>query len=210
MKTAIIYARVSSTTDRQNTERQISDLINYAKNANLEIVKIFEEKISGAAKNINRPVLQEAMDYCILSNIDIILCSEMSRLSRNVYELQDTIKYLIEHKINLYCQKEQLTLLDSNGKPSMIAPILISVLGVAASMERENIKYRLNSGRQLYIERGGKLGRTVGSTKSTEQKKEEYKDTLSLLKKGYSIRNIAKITKVSVSTIQRLKKALNV
>src|SRR5574344_652608 len=100
MKTAIIYARVSSTTDRQNTERQISDLINYAKNANLEIVKKFEEKISGAAKNINRPVLQEAMDYCILSNIDIILCSEMSRLSRNVYELQDTIKYLIEHKIN--------------------------------------------------------------------------------------------------------------
>lgn len=209
MKTAIIYARVSSTTDRQNTERQISDLINYAKNANLEIVKIFEEKISGAAKNINRPVLQEAMDYCILSNIDIILCSEMSRLSRNVYELQDTIKYLIEHKINLYCQKEQLTLLDSNGKPSMIAPILISVLGVAASMERENIKYRLNSGRQLYIERGGKLGRTVGSTKSTEQKKEEYKDTIMLLKKGYSIRNVAKITKVSPSTIQRLKKALN-
>jgi len=209
MKTAIIYARVSSTTDRQNTERQISDLINYAKNANLEIVKIFEEKISGAAKNINRPVLQEAMDYCILSNIDIILCSEMSRLSRNVYELQDTIKYLIEHKINLYCQKEQLTLLDSNGKPSMIAPILISVLGVAASMERENIKYRLNSGRQLYIERGGKLGRKAGSTKSTEQKKEEYKDTIMLLKKGYSIRNVAKITKVSPSTIQRLKKALN-
>lgn len=209
MKTAIIFSRVSSTNDRQNTERQISDLKNYAKNANLEIVKIFEEKISGATKNENRPVLVEAMDYCILSNIDIILCSEMSRLSRNVYELQSTIKFLIDNKINLFCQKEQITLLEENGKPSMIAPILVSVLGVASSMERENIKYRLNSGRQLYIERGGKLGRTVGSTKSVEQKKEEYKDTIMLIRKGYSVRNIAKITKVSVSTIQRLKKALN-
>lgn len=209
MKTAIIYARVSSTTDRQNTERQISDLINYAKNANLEIVKIFEEKISGATKNENRPVLQDTLNFCFTNRVDYVLVSEMSRLSRNVYELQSTIKYLIDNKINLFCQKEQITLLQENGEPSMIAPILISVLGVAGAMERENIKFRLNSGRQQFIEKGGKLGRKAGSTKSTEQKKEEYKDTIMLLKKGYSIRNVAKITKVSPSTIQRLKKALN-
>ena len=32
----------------------------------------------------------------------------------------------------------------------------------------------LNSGRKLYIERGGKLGRKVGSVKTIEQKKEKY------------------------------------
>ncbi len=208
-KTAIIYARVSSTSERQSTDRQIQDLQKYAQQNNIEILNTFQEHISGATKNENRPILQDALNFCLSNKIDYILLSELSRLSRNVFEMQETIKFLIENKINLYCQKEQLTLLDSNGKPSMIAPILISVLGVAASMERENIKYRLNSGRQLYIERGGKLGRTVGSSKSVEQKKEEYKDTLSLLKKGYSIRNIAKITKVSISTVQRLKKALN-
>ena len=47
---AIIYARVSSTTDRQNTDRQIVDLKAYAQYAKLEVVKIFEEHISGAKK----------------------------------------------------------------------------------------------------------------------------------------------------------------
>ena len=47
---AIIYARVSSVGDRQNTERQISDLTSYAEYQNLQVLQIFEEKISGAKK----------------------------------------------------------------------------------------------------------------------------------------------------------------
>ena len=47
---AIIYARVSSVGDRQNTERQVSDLSDYAAFQKLEIFKIFEEKISGAKR----------------------------------------------------------------------------------------------------------------------------------------------------------------
>ena len=42
---AVIYARVSSLGDRQNTERQISDLKQYAAYQKLEIYRIFEEKI---------------------------------------------------------------------------------------------------------------------------------------------------------------------
>ena len=57
---AIIYARVSSLGDRQNTERQISDLKQYAAYQNLEISRIFEEKISGAKKNTERPILIQA------------------------------------------------------------------------------------------------------------------------------------------------------
>ena len=37
---AVIYARVSSLGDRQNTERQISDLKQYAAYQNLEISRI--------------------------------------------------------------------------------------------------------------------------------------------------------------------------
>ena len=209
MKTAIIFSRVSSTSERQSTDRQIQDLQKYAQQNNIEILKTFQEHISGATKNENRPILQDALNFCLSNKIDYILLSELSRLGRNVYELQDTIKFLIENKINLYSQKEQLTLLQNNGEASLVTPILISVLGTMASIERENIKFRLNSGRAQYIERGGKLGRTAGSTKSMEQKREEYKDTIILIRKGYSVRNIAKITKVSPSTIQRLKKALN-
>lgn len=47
---AVIYARVSSTNDRQDTSRQIEDLKRYAELQNIEIVKIYEEHISGAKK----------------------------------------------------------------------------------------------------------------------------------------------------------------
>ena len=86
---------------------------------------------------------------------------------------------------------------------------MIATLSTCAQLERENIKFRLNSGRAQYIAKGGKLGRKVGSTKTIEQKKEEYKDVIILLRKGYSIRNIAKLNNVSVSTIQRIKKELS-
>ena len=208
-KTAVIYARVSSVGDRQNTERQISDLTEYAAFQKLQISKIFEEKISGAKKNVERPVLLQAIDYCKQNKISILLVSELSRLGRNAFEVLATVKDLIDSGINLYMQKEQLTLLDKDGKPTMFAPIMIATLSTCAQLERENIKFRLNSGRKLYIEHGGKLGRKVGSIKTMEQKREQYKDIISYLKRGYSIRNVAKLTKKSVSTVQRIKSDFN-
>ena len=203
--TAVIYARVSSIGDRQNTDRQISDLLDYVSFKNLEISKIYEEHISGAKKNSERPVLQQAIEYCKQNRVSILLVSELSRLGRNAFEVLATVKDLIDSRINLYMQKEQLTLLDNDGKPTMFAPIMIATLSTCAQLERENIKFRLNSGRKLYIERGGKLGRKVGSIKTTEQKKEEHKDIISYLKRGYSVRNVAKLTNKGISTVQRVK-----
>ena len=206
---AVIYARVSSVGDRQNTDRQISDLSEYAAFQKLQISKIFEEKISGAKKNVERPVLLQAIDYCKQNSVSILLVSELSRLGRNAFEVLATVKDLIDNGINLYMQKEQLTLLDAEGKPTMFAPIMIATLSTCAQLERENIKFRLNSGRKLYIERGGKLGRKGGSVKSIEQKKEQYKDIINYLKRGYSIRNVAKLTNKGISTVQRIKADFN-
>jgi DNA invertase Pin-like site-specific DNA recombinase len=202
---AVIYARVSSIGDRQNTDRQISDLLDYVEYQKLELSKVFEEHISGAKKNSERPVLQQAIEFCKSNGVAILLVSELSRLGRNAFEVLATVKELIDNGINLYMQKEQLTLLDAEGKPTMFAPIMIATLSTCAQLERENIKFRLNSGRKLYIERGGKLGRKVGSVKTTEQKREEHKDIISYLKRGYSVRNTAKLTNKGVSTVQRIK-----
>ena len=206
---AIIYARVSSVGDRQNTDRQISDLSEYAAFQKLEISKIFEEKISGAKRNVERPVLLQAIDYCKQNNVSILLVSELSRLGRNAFEVLATVKDLIDNGINLYMQKEQLTLLDGEGKPTLFAPIMIATLSTCAQLERENIKFRLNSGRAQYIRNGGKLGRRIGSVKTIEQKKEQYKDIISYLKRGYSIRTIAQLTGKGISTVQRIKKDFN-
>ena len=212
MKTAIIYARVSSEIqrNRQSTERQVADLNKYAEYSNLEVKEIFEEYISGGKKNEERAILQDAIEYCITNKIDILLTSELSRIGRSSFEVLETVKTLIDNKINLYMQKEQFTLLDDKGKPSMFAPIMLATLSTCAQIERDNIKFRLDSGYEKFRNSGGKVGRKVGSVKSHEQKKEEYKEIISLLKRGYSVRNVAKITQKGISTVQRVKKEFEI
>ena len=92
--------------------------------------------------------------------------------------------------------------MDDEGHPSLFAPIMIATLSTCAQLERDNISFRLQSGRKRYIEKGGKLGRKVGSVKTEEQVKAEYMEVISLLRKGYSIRDVAK----GVSTVQRVKR----
>lgn len=208
--TAAIYARVSSTTDRQSTERQVIDLTEYAHRSNLNLMEVFEEHISGAKRNEDRPVLIDCIQYCKDNHIGTLLVSELSRLGRNTFEVLTTVKDLIDCHINVYFQKEQMNLLDGNGKPSLFTPILIATLSTCAEMERENIQYRLNSGRRIYVERGGQLGRKKGSVKTREQKEEQYRDTLAYLRKGYSIKATAKLTDTSESTVQRLKKEFSI
>lgn len=205
-KTAVIYARVSSIGDRQSTDRQVKDLSDYAVYQKMEVRKVFEEHISGAKKNDERPVLCEAIKYCKEYRIDVLLVSELSRLGRNAFEVLASVKDLLDCGINLYIQKEQFTLLDKEGKPSLFAPVMIATLSTCAQLERDNISFRLSSGRKQYVEKGGKLGRPAGSTKSQDKKREEYREVINLLNKGYAIRDVAKLTGKGISTVQRVKK----
>ena len=203
---AVIYARVSSTTERQNTERQKADLKSYAQHNNIDVVEVFEEHISGAKKNDERMILRECLNFCFKNNIDTLLISELSRLGRNVDEVLANVRLCKEKHLNIYFQKEQLNTFNSDGTENPFLTIMIAVLGTCAQMERENIKFRLNSGRQKYINDGGRLGRKVGSLKTTETKEIEYKDVIKELKRGTSVRRTAKLCDVSVSTVQRVKK----
>ena len=205
-KTAVIYARVSSGGDRQSTERQVKDLSDYALYKQLEVRKVFEEHISGAKKNEERPVLCQTLEYCKQNGISTLLVSELSRMGRNAFEVLASVKELLDCGINLYIQKEQFNLLGEDGKPSLFAPIMLATLSTCAQLERDNITFRLQSGRKQYVAKGGRLGRKLGSVKTVEQKKEEYREAIMLLKKGYSIRDVAKLTGKGISTIQRVKK----
>ena len=206
MNRAVIYARVSSTGERQSTSRQVADLTNYASLNGIEVVEVYEEHISGAKRNEERAVLTECIDYAIANSVDVVLFSELSRCGRAVWEVLDTIRTLKDNGINAYFQKEGLSLFSADGKENPYLAVMVSVLGVCAQMERENITYRLNSGRAKYIADGGKLGRRVGSVKSKERKQEEYGKVIRSLKQGKSIRDTAAICSVSISTVQRVKK----
>ena len=206
---AVIYSRTSSSgyqQNRQDTTRQVEDLKAYAEYSKYNVVKIYEEHLSGGKRNEERPLLLEALNYCKANKVEMLLCSELSRLGRNAFEVLSFVRELKDNGINLYLQKEQFSLFGADGKPSLFSAIMIATLSTCAELERENIKYRLDSGRAQYIKNGGRLGRKVGSVKTKEQKETQYKEVLDYLKKGYSISITAKLSETSMSTVQRLKK----
>ena len=205
MKTAVIYARVSSiSNERQSNERQVSDLKKYISINEMELVKVYEEKMSGAKEN--RPVLTECIEYCIANKVNTLCVSEISRLGRSTKIVVNTIDELTKAGVNVYIQNLPLCTLNDDGQPNAIAKMITAVLSSFAEIERDNIKFRLNSGRELAKAKGVKMGRKIGSVKSKEQKLSEYSSVVRCLKKGQSVRNTATLCKVSVSTVQRVKK----
>lgn len=210
MKKAVIYARVSSVGDRQSTFRQVADLTQYATTNGMAVTEIFEEHISGAVKNEERPVLCECLDYCIANGINTLLISELSRLGRNVDEVLANVKRCKDNNLNIYFQKENISIFQADGSKNPFLNIFISVLGTCAEMEREAIKFRLDSGLKRYREQGGKVGRKVGSVKTKEKKQEEYAKVLRCLKQGKSIRDTSILCGVSVSTVFRVKREFGV
>ena len=206
MTTCYIYARVSSIGDRQSTERQVKSLTELATSRGYEVKGIYEEHISGATSNKERKVLTECLNNAKENRIDLILFSELSRCGRAIWEVLESIKFCADNGINVYFQKEGLTLFREDGKVDSIMAIYISCLGFCAEKERENITFRLHQGRELAKQKGVKMGRKPGSVKSRKQKEEEYGRVIKFLRRGESMRNTAKLCDISLSTVQRVKK----
>ena len=125
---------------------------------------IYEERISGAIKNENRLVLMECINYCIKNKINYLLLSELSRLGRSTFQVLKSLETLHESGVSVYIQNLGIHTLQPNVNP--VASIMVTVLAEMANIERNNIIYRLNSGRENYINNGGKLGRRIGSVKT--------------------------------------------
>ena len=147
----------------------------------------------------------DCLEYCTANPVNYLLLSELSRLGRSTLQVLRSLEVLHEAKVSVYIQNLGLYTLQPDGKVNPIVSILITILAEMSNIERSNIVYRLNSGRSNYIAKGGKLGRKTGSIKTEEKKREEYKEVIQLLKKGYSVRNVAKLQGIGISTVQRVK-----
>lgn len=199
---AIIYARVS--TAGQDYDRQLAELRQYADRMGYDVVKTFSEKISGAKKVEERQAMTELLNYIEVNKVDKVLIYECSRLSRRAVDFLSIIEIFNEKKISLYIHQNGLETLLPNGKINPIATLVLGILAQFNGMERSLIRSRMESGYNNFRRNGGVVGRKTGYRKTTEQLKEEYAEEIRLLKKGYSLRNIAKITHTSVNTLRKL------
>ena len=210
MNRAVIYARVSSAGDRQSTDRQIEDLTRYAGGKGYEIVKVFQEHISGAKSNQERGVLSECLEFCKAEHPGTLMVTELSRLGRSTVEVLKAVEDLTAAGVSIYILDLNLSTLDERGDENPVAKMVLTVLALGAEMERKLILGRLNSGRELAKKKGVKMGRPKGSALSKEDIQTKYPEVVKHIRKGKnSIREIAKLTGLSVSTIQRVNASLS-
>lgn len=207
MEKAVILARVS--TDKQEYERQITELAEYCRKMGWEVVRIFANKVSGAKTNEEREEIQELIEFVKTHQIQRVVCLEISRMGRNTLEALKVIQLLNEHKVSLYVKNYNLETLDSEGKVNPVASLICTILLEIAQMERLTIKERMASGRKQYIDRcrreGIKMGRPETYRKSIEEYKKQYQKEISLIRKGLSLVNISAITGTSINTIRKVR-----
>jgi len=85
---------------------------------------------------------------------------------------------------------------------------MIQILTSISEMEKTTIRQRIKSGYDSYRNNGGKVGRKDGFKKSDDLVLEQNKEAVKLLKQGYSVRKVMKLTDRSSGTIQKIKKLI--
>lgn len=172
----VIYPRVSSQTAQQSTERQVADLRRFAIDRDYIVCAVFEKKISRRKTNLERPILLQCLGYCInqQNRVDMLLITEISRLGRSTLELLKVLDMLHRNKVSVYIQNLNIESLLPNKTVNPLSSFITTCLRTTA-MKQQGI---LNSGRALYIEKGGRVGRKPGDKKSREQKQAECKNAM--------------------------------
>ena len=196
-----IFARVS--TNAQDYDRQVNELVSLAQRNNWSVEAVFSEKISGAKKNSERKELSRMVDYVQAHHISKVAVTELSRLGRDTLQVLEVIEQFNRLGISLYIQNYGIETLTENGEVNPMSQFLITILAEVARMERKTIRERVESGYKNYRANGGKVGRKEGYRKSEADMREQYAEEIRLLRKGISLRNISKITGTSVNTIRK-------
>ena len=200
---AVIYARVS--TNAQDYQRQLDELRSYADRMGYEVVREFSEKISGAKKVEEREALTDLLDYVESNAVDKVLIYECSRLSRRAVDFLTVIETLTEQGVSVYIHQNGLETLQPDGNPNPIAQLVLGILAQFNSMERGLIRSRMESGYNHYRANGGQVGRKKGYRKTDDQMKAQYAEEIRLLRKGYSLANVYKLTGTSINTLRKVR-----
>lgn len=203
----VIFSRVSTQT--QDYQRQTNELLEYADKMGYSVEKVFEEKISGAKKNEERKELMAMMSFIKSNRIEKVLTWELSRIGRNAVQVLQVIEMLNEAEISLYIKNYNLETLNSNGTINPLSQFMVQILNSVNEMERQTIVMRLRSGYSAARSKGIRVGRKTGvQVKSDDQFLKENKEVAKLLKQGFSVRKVMKLTDRSSGTVQKVKKLI--
>ena len=186
-----LYCRVSTSTKDQTTENQLRELNSYCDRMGYEVVKVYEDEISGAKTREKRPAYNELCKDAFLKRFDVVIAWDVSRFGRSLKEFVSFLADMDDKGIGVVAVKNGLDTSSSTGK------MMMKMIGVMEEWNREMLVERTKSGLARTRANGTKLGRKkITNPRMTAQ-------IISLRNENKSIRAIATMVGVSTATIQR-------
>ena len=184
---ATVFGYWRCSTDMQDQERQIIAL----KTAGARIVR--GDKITGTSDFNQRPELTRCLDE--MQSGDLLILSELSRLSRSFLGMVNEVSKLLERGIQIKTLDKRL---DTTAMPKEITMLIVSILGYAASQELAQIKSRTAEGREVAKSRGVKFGRKKTYSQS------QVSTILEMRNKGLGYGNIGKAMGMTKTMARRI------
>ena len=190
-----LYCRVSTSNKDQTTENQLRELTAYCDRMGYEVVKIYEDEVSGAKTRERRPAYNEMCQDAFLRKFDIIIGWDVSRFGRSLKEFVSFLSDMDEKSIGVIAVKNGLDTVSSSGR------MMMKMIGVLEEWNREMLISRTNAGLARTVANGTKLGRKSVLTPSSKREITTLRDN------GLSIQKIADEIGINRGAVQRFLKA---
>lgn len=164
------------------------------------------DKVSGKVPFKERPKAQELVELVEQGKVKELVIEEFSRVGRTIGDCIQTLEWLETKEVNVVVRNLGIQS-RPQGKKNPIWGLLSATMASLYSLELENIRERTSTGRAVYVQKGGRLGRPNGSTESEKRFMEKPKtlQIIKLIEKGRTVREIAAITECSSKTVQKVK-----
>lgn len=195
----MIYGYVRVSTDKQTLENQEFEINNFCEKEQINIDKWITETISGT-KDFEKRKLGRVLKK--LKSGDILICSEISRLGRNLLQIMTILNLCLQKDAQVWTIKDNYRL-----GADIQSKVLAFAFGLAAEIERNLISQRTKEALARIKASGCKLGREFGSRNKKHILDGKENKILELRSKGISQIQIAKMLNVSSKTIYNFMKA---
>lgn len=193
----MVYGYIRVSTDKQTVENQRFEIQRFANKENLPIDGWIEETISGT-RNYNKRALGRLLRQ--VQKDDIIICSELSRLGRNLFMIMEILNYCMSKDCKVWTIKDNYRLGDD-----IQSKVLAFAFGLSAEIERNLISQRTKEALARKRQEGVALGRPKGRKTALEKHPLYPKKKLIqfLLSKRVPQYQIAEMCQVNRSTLSR-------
>lgn len=194
----MIYGYVRVSTDKQSLQNQEFEINNFCQMQQIKIDKWIAEMFSGT-KDFEKRKLGILLKK--LKKDDILICSEISRLGRNLLQVMTILNFCMQKEIQVWTIKDNYRL-----GADIQSKVLAFAFSLSAEIERNLISQRTKEALSRIKASGRKLGRQFGSRNKKHILDGKEKDILKLINKGLPKKQIAKLMRVSIFTLYQFLK----